>query len=570
MTSPYRLLIIGHHKPISEAFLSVQVLTHHATQAFISLPHVHVVTKDISCLKRENTPQAEVAIVVSYWDEFDANVNAYVKEQTGGAVTLSLREVPFPVDHSFVFKPIDDSAATYIPLPCEKRLMTRKPKASGSILVDHAWMEYVNTDRGWTTRIENWLRPIAAQHAISEMVYYKDSEHHHIPSFITPFPTRPYLQYLKDTSHVERFICTHSECYPHGVIDMAARGTQVIAPQGLLPECIVDSIGVLTFTTQDELLAILDSPVGSEWDTKINLMTDYADIAETIDGYIQTRLHDATNKDTLVPRPYTYPTDYETPACNLCGHHASLVLIDNAKGTNMALVECTQCGFRFFSPRPRWSVLKDLIADEKVQAENLYRWCSFTEVPDVEVQKANVSSYYSLMMQNCNDVLGRLPQSMFEVAPCVGWLAVEARKFGIPVIDGIDLNVHGVAICNEKQGLPGIVAGDFLTYEPHRKYEMVAALDYLEHTYHPKQDLRKIADMLEPGGVFLGKTFLDEYDTKREMLAPPCHSCHWTELVLRRELANVGLDVKHWRMDYGGFFVIFVAQKIRESAIDKP
>ena len=269
------------------------------------------------------------------------------------------------------------------------------------------------------------------------------------------------------------------------------------------------------------------------------------------------------NKDQLVPAPYTFPNDYEVPDCNLCGSDLTWrrCLISNAKGTRMNLVECTKCGFRFFSPRPKWSVLGPLVADENQQAQTLFDNCSFFKVDDVEAQKTAIRSYYNKMLEDVRDIIGHIPQTMFEVGGNVGWFAVAARDFGVPLIDGCDLNPFAVGLAQQGHGLAGYEAGDFADYQPKRQYELTVGLDYLEHTYTPKQDIEKLYGMTQPGGVFLFKTFLDERDFKHEQLSPPSHAIHWTEVVLRREIERVGFNIRTWRYDYGDYFVITIAQK---------
>lgn len=284
---PYTLLVIGHHAPIWAAFLSVQVLTHHIAHAFGRLQHVRVVTSGVDDWTAEGLAHpADVVLVIAYWREWSDDLTVAVKDCTGAGCVVSLREVPFPVDHSFVFKPTDSQNTTYIPLPCAKRRMKQTPKVPGSVLIDHVWNDYIGTDLGWTDRIERWIEPIADSFAVSRMIYYTDRECR-VPSFVTPFPSRPYPKYLADTSHFERFICTHAECYPHGVIDMAARGTQVLAPVGLLPDCVVADLGIPTFSTCEELLDLLAKPVGPEWASKVDKCTDFANIASIMDAKCQ-------------------------------------------------------------------------------------------------------------------------------------------------------------------------------------------------------------------------------------------------------------------------------------------
>lgn len=278
---------------------------------------------------------------------------------------------------------------------------------------------------------------------------------------------------------------------------------------------------------------------------------------------------DEISVEALYPNVIQYPQwpdEYEHPNCNLCGSipfdHREL--IHKAKGTFCHLVECDVCGFRFFAARPKWSALKPYLfahSDMEGEATRLYEWGSFTPVDDPVKQKANIRSYYDWMFKMAVDELGHVPATMFEIAGAVGWFSVAALAAGVELVEGCDLNLYAVKVAREKHGLTGFEAGDFLDYKPHQQYEMVVALDYLEHTYHPKQDLAKIASMLVPGGVALLKTFFDEFDPDHEMLAPPVHCAHWTKPVLVREVEKAGMKVVKLREDYRGYVWEIIGRK---------
>jgi 2-polyprenyl-3-methyl-5-hydroxy-6-metoxy-1,4-benzoquinol methylase len=258
----------------------------------------------------------------------------------------------------------------------------------------------------------------------------------------------------------------------------------------------------------------------------------------------------------------TLPDRWEYPLCNLCGHNEQDILLANAKGTGMDLVECRRCGLRYFSPRPSWELVRSQICHAQETADRSFQTGSLmpNEQRPREQVLVDYRSYYSLMIQDALSTFGRTPTTMFEVGGGVGWFSVFAREAGIPGITGLDLDECAVKIAHDELCLD-FTAGDFLEYEPRLKHDMVVALDYLEHTYHPRQDMDKLTAMLNPGGVMLLKTFLDEFDYAREMLAPPTHAIHWTTHTLRREIIERGLEIKQWRLDYGGYFVIIIAQK---------
>lgn len=257
------------------------------------------------------------------------------------------------------------------------------------------------------------------------------------------------------------------------------------------------------------------------------------------------------------------PANWETPPCNLCGGTAVTVLLPNAKSTGMNLVECDRCGLRFFSPRPNWHLVRSQISCCALTAELAFRTGSL--IPGEKRARERVLGglhvYYGIMLHEAIDAFGRVPDSLFEIGSGVGWFQTCAREWGIPLITGIDVDECAVEIARRKLQLD-VLRGDFLEYEAVTSYDMVAALDYLEHTYHPREDLDKMVAMLNPGGVLLAKTFLDELDLERSQLSPPVHSIHWTTRTLQRELTDRGLEIVSWRPDYGGYFIIIIARRL--------
>ena len=68
-------------------------------------------------------------------------------------------------------------------------------------------------------------------------------------------------------------------------------------------------------------------------------------------------------------------------------------------------------------------------------------------------------------------------------------------------------------------------------------------LDYIEHTYTPVDDLKKMHEMTSPHGVLILKTFLDELDEKGAYIHPTFHAFHFTEQTLRRALEEAGWNI---------------------------
>lgn len=238
---------------------------------------------------------------------------------------------------------------------------------------------------------------------------------------------------------------------------------------------------------------------------------------------------------------------HERPACNLCGGRSVRVV----RGENF--VECNSCRLRFYSPRPTWQALIDAIwnpgntAGLAREANSMFeKGTLWGDPPDQESHFAFLQAYYRGFLEVIKRHRPQL-DAVFEIGGSIGrFLRIAREDFGVSVCDGCEINTEAVKIANQKMGLPGIVAGDFQQHRTTRRYDCVVALDYIEHTYHPNEDLAKAHDMLEPGGVLALKTFLEELDTQRTMVDYPWHSHHFFGDVLFRMVTQNGFCIVHW------------------------
>jgi hypothetical protein len=105
-----------------------------------------------------------------------------------------------------------------------------------------------------------------------------------------PMENRSYYDWLLATATFERFIATHVESYGYGLIDMAARGMQVLAPRGFVPKPLVSDLGIVEFGSRETLSALLALPAGPRWQPKIDLCTGWGDIAQRMDAQFRAWL----------------------------------------------------------------------------------------------------------------------------------------------------------------------------------------------------------------------------------------------------------------------------------------
>jgi hypothetical protein len=256
----------------------------------------------------------------------------------------------------------------------------------------------------------------------------------------------------------------------------------------------------------------------------------------------------------------------EKPICNFCKNNDGEVRLvkENVNNSGSNLVECVVCGLRYYSPRPSFeSILSTGFGQNenaKKEADHLWENLSFSKVEDRDKQEKLLTDYYINMLKWSLSG-SRKVNSIFEVGGSIGYfLNVAKTHFGINDLAGCELNKYSVEKGKEHFGLYNYKSGMFSNYKPKRTYDMGVMLDYIEHTYTPYDDLKKIHSMLNKDGILLLKTFAEELDKQGEMIDPPWHSHHIFSRVLGNMLLNSGFIPINKKTD--GYIITVVARKI--------
>lgn len=246
----------------------------------------------------------------------------------------------------------------------------------------------------------------------------------------------------------------------------------------------------------------------------------------------------------------------ENPNCNFCGssfeNHTTI--FTNVKNTNHNLVECNNCHLRFYSPRiPFQSYLDNRFGKDKAaeaEAEKMFNNGSFLLVKDPIYQKQILKSYYNKIVISKLNKLFPDFKTIFEIGGSVGYLAHFIKEaYPNTRIDGCELNHYSVKKANEQFGL-NYQGGVFESIDVKTNYyDVVLAMDYIEHTFTPFDDLKKMNLILKPNGLIFMKTFLEELDINRTMEAPIGHSHHFFGHVLRSMIEKCGFKILEWALE---------------------
>lgn len=254
-----RLLIDGYHvETWNQANISMRMLTHGLLEAFRRLP---VEIETVCCWDRHNVPlpQVDAVVVIDFYtlQIQDDLKTGWLKQQTGAKKIVAVCEGPFEHADCSVF--FDDSIAPaaqqdsmLVPLPYMPQFLQPTVKLPRTVLFDYK----TNFEHDWTDRILEWSQELPDY----QFARICDVGQEEYCSSVERIERLPYPLYLDATAHFERFVPTHGESYGFSVVDMAARGTEVIAPVNYLRPGVVRDLKIKEFSSKEEMLHLLQQP----------------------------------------------------------------------------------------------------------------------------------------------------------------------------------------------------------------------------------------------------------------------------------------------------------------------
>lgn len=291
----YKVLVLGWKiNDWKESNYSVTALGYNIFLSFKKIKNIDVYYCDKS---EKDLPVVDFVVLIVYRADANDMDFEYIREKTSCKKIVSIRETPFHevVDHSFVMNELfvknNEKNTTYIPFPYNDKLLKCKKKQKKTILIDHYWESFLNTEKDWTFRIQEWLEDIKNDgYKIYRMIRFKGEEKT-LKDFEEPIFYSNYLEYLENTSKIENYVITHTECYPHGVVDMVSRGTRVLTPPDFIPECMVKRLDISVFRNKEEFLNIVTRPLEKKWNNVRNNCTGFDKVVKILekhfDGWMQ-------------------------------------------------------------------------------------------------------------------------------------------------------------------------------------------------------------------------------------------------------------------------------------------
>lgn len=258
----------------------------------------------------------------------------------------------------------------------------------------------------------------------------------------------------------------------------------------------------------------------------------------------------------------------EFPPCEICeSNSVKEVLITRDQ---CRIVKCISCGLQFTRPRIREDTWVEYLRKETPRS------IEFTEnrLKYGVALSSNVKyvfpNWYKNRMKLENRIIDEIQdhleiKELHDVGCGVGFLLRAAQARGIRAT-GNDLNRYACKVMKQKFRLE--VMNDVLSNCPIEEDSLDAIVmrDYIEHSYHPLQDLKAAYKFLRLGGVLWIETFhtdcyaFDQLKGDWNMLFWS-HLFHFTAKTLKDMVTKAGFDVKSISTGYYQIRLKMVAQK---------
>lgn len=170
----------------------------------------------------------------------------------------------------------------YISYPCDKNILIKKIKKKNSVLLDNKYGEYdISED------LIKWSKKLISK---GFEFYQLTKDYKKKYDYIKPIYMSNYSTYLESTSEIENFVLTHPGSYEHSIVDMYARGINVLIPNNqnnfMWPDRstffakkeIVDDLNLYTFSNEEDYINILTNKKENVFN--YHLITDMEDVVK--------------------------------------------------------------------------------------------------------------------------------------------------------------------------------------------------------------------------------------------------------------------------------------------------
>lgn len=148
--------------------------------------------------------------------------------------------------------------------------------------------------------------------------------------------------------------------------------------------------------------------------------------------------------------------------------------------------------------------------------------------------------------------------SILEIGCGIGGFIELLKDKNITNVSALELDVHAANFVSSVQGIK-VDNSTISDYEPEGLYDRIFAFEVMEHLEDPISDIKKIYDMLKPGGYFV---FSSPYPFKRSITSDKTHLFVLHPKNWERLVENSGFTVKYTKPQTGVPFLYRYSERL--------
>ncbi|PZR59023.1 MAG: hypothetical protein DLM50_01970 [Candidatus Meridianibacter frigidus] len=227
--------------------------------------------------------------------------------------------------------------------------------------------------------------------------------------------------------------------------------------------------------------------------------------------------------------------------CDFCGSNEHRVVARKRGAlitSEFTIVRCAKCGFIFVNPRLSDAEIARLYDDEYYAGRGFDRTVAYDTQDKDETKRADIAAMLS-------EAAGSLrAKRCLDVGCGNGYLVSELRKHEADAW-GQDSSPSALSICRTRN-VPVLPYDLFDARLDGERFEIVTAIEVIEHVISPTRFLARLRELLAPNGVLFigtGSWELVSRQPGAPYIMPEGHICYFTPTTLARFFEKVGLTV---------------------------
>jgi SAM-dependent methyltransferase len=227
--------------------------------------------------------------------------------------------------------------------------------------------------------------------------------------------------------------------------------------------------------------------------------------------------------------------------CDYCGSNEQDV-VARKRGAQVSseftIVRCRGCGFIFVNPRLCDRDIAGLYDDEYYAGHGFDRTIAYESADKDETKRADIAA---MLAEAAGSLRGK---RCLDVGCGNGLLVAELRQREADAW-GQDSSAAALAICRDR-GVPVFPHGLFDPRLNGQRFDIVTAIEVIEHVTSPTQFLARLRELLAPNGILFigtGSWELVRRQPGTPYLMPEGHIGYFTPPLLARFFQKAGLTV---------------------------